>query len=145
MKQKKLNEYTGMIFPITYIVLFVVSSIVLYFANQYFPEQIVLGTMSLTPQWAIVLSMGTLALFNTLALPFIREYENAKQRMLTNAEWMVIYFFTNAFGLWIISRFAEQFGMGVSSWTFIAGLAIVLDVTQGAAMMFVEKGRSKNK
>lgn len=83
--------------------------------------------------------MGTLALINILVIPFIREIERWKGRMLTPMEWMIKYFIVNFVGVWAITRFSEQFGLGVSSWFVVVILAVVLDLVQGAAMMQIGK------
>lgn len=132
-----------MIFVISYFVLFSVNSLVLFFANQYFPQQVVLGTFCISKCWGIIHSMSTLALINTFAIPFIQQFEKRRKRMLTNTEWLVTYFFINFVGVWLIARFADQLGFGVKSWVAAAALAIVLDITQGIAMMTLEKLRKK--
>ena len=141
MKRTNVNPNTGMLIPITYLVLFLVSGEVLYLANMFFPELIVLGTAHLNATWGIVLSMGALSLINLLALPFIRRYENMRDKMFTVTDWMTTYFFLNFIGVWLISRAAEQFGLGISSWIVVAALALVLDVAQGIALQLVEKFR----
>ena len=133
------KENPGMLFVITYAVLLVVSSIVVYLASMWFPQNIVLGNAQLSKLGALFLSMNFLALFATFAVPFIREYERMKKRILTKNEWVLKYFALNFIGLWIIARFAEQLGLGLSSWVVVALLAIVLDIVQGFAMMQIEK------
>ncbi len=124
---------------ITYGVLLAVNAVVLYLANMFYPKQVVLGTHSLSLVWAILLSMGTLALINTFAIPFAHMIENRRGRMLSSKEWMIKYFFLDFFGLWVISHFSQQFGLGISMWYVSAVLAIVLDVVQGIAMMALQK------
>ena len=85
--------------------------------------------------------MGALALIDTLALPFAREAERHLGRMLTYQEWMLKYFVLNFVSIWIITRFSEQFGLGISSWTVAVALALVLDIAQGVVMMVVEQLR----
>lgn len=131
----------GMVFLLTYLALFAVNSIVLILANSFFPEQVVLGTHALSPMWAILHSMGTLALIGTLAIPFAREAERHLGRMLTTQEWMIKYFILNFVSIWIISRFSEQFGLGIRDWMVAAVLALALDVLQGVVMMSLEKVR----
>ena len=52
---------------------------------------------------------------------------------------MLLYFIVNALGLWFITRFAEQFGIGASSWKVIVVVALLLDMAQGMAMMALQK------
>lgn len=141
MASKKINQYTGITLVKTYFVLLLVNGLVFYLANSWFPAHVVLGTAHLTFWWSVLLSASELAIIGTLAVPFIRELENKKGRMLTKKEWIIKYFFINFFGVWLIARFADQLGMGISSWTVAAILALVLDLTQSAAMMQLEKTR----
>ena len=133
-----------MMLVITYGALFAVNALVVYAANMFFPQYVVLGTATISLALAIVLSMGTLALIDTLAIPFIHEIEKLKKRMLTPMEWMIKYLILNFLGLAVITRFSYQFGLGVSSWYMIAALAIVLDLVQGIAMMELGE-RTKTK
>lgn len=142
-KKNRLAENPGLVLVVTYAVLFVVNGLVLLLANSLFPQQVVLGTQFITRGWAVIHSMGTLALINTFAIPFFREYEKSRGKMLTSQEWMVGYFVLNFVGVWVIARFANQLGFGISSWMVALVLAAVLDVVQGAAMMQVEKLRTK--
>lgn len=132
---------TGIMLVISYVVLFAINAIVLYLANRYFPMHVVLGTHAITPFWAIVHSMGTLALINTFAIPFVNHWEKVRGHIVSGQEWMGIYLVLNFVGIWAISRYSEQFGLGVSAWYVALALAVVLDVVQGLVMMQMEKMR----
>lgn len=133
---------TGMILVTSYVVLFLVSSVVLHLANTFFPSQVVLGTMSMDRFWSILHSMGTLALITTFAIPFAHLLEQRLGRMLTSQEWMLKYFLVNFIGLWVITRFSDQFGLGIAHWYVAAILALGLDFVQGIAMMSLQKTRT---
>lgn len=136
-----LKENPGMLLFVTYLTLLVVNMLVVYLASMWFPQNVVLGTAHLSTFGALFLSMNFLALLGTFAIPFIREYERMKKKMLSNTHWMIKYFALNFVGLWVIARFAEQLGLGLSSWMVAAVLAVALDVFQGVAMMQLEKMR----
>jgi hypothetical protein len=142
-KTVKQSRNTGIVLVITYFSLFIVNSLVLILANDLFPDWIVLGTASISYLFSIIHSMGMLALLGAFALPLVREYESSSGKMLKKSEWMLVYLVLNFTGVWLISRFADQIGMGVSSWTVVLGLAIVFDLVQGGVMMQLEKYRSK--
>lgn len=142
-KKNALAENPGLVLVVTYFVLFVVNALVVWLANSLVPQQVVLGTQFISKGWAIIHSMGTLALLNTFAIPFVREYEKSRGKMFSPKEWMVAYLVLNLVGVWVIARFAENLGFGISSWTVALVLAAVLDVVQGIAMMQVEKLRSQ--
>jgi len=142
MPDKNLqSKDTGIVFVINYFAFFLVNSLVIYLANQFYPQQVVLGTLCINNLWAVIHSMSTLALINTLAIPLVRELEKKQDRVLSTFEWFVIYFLVNLAGIWVIGRFAEQLGLGIASWLVAAVLALILDLLQGVVMMRVEKMR----
>jgi len=133
----------GLVLVITYFVLFAINSLVLYLAHLWFPQFIVLGTATVSPTWAILNSMGILALINTFAIPFIREFETKRGKMFTSKDWMIAYFGLNFVGIWLITRLAYQLGFGITSWTIAAALAAALNIIQGLSLMQLEKLRSR--
>ena len=141
MANKSFSANPGLVLVITYFILFAVNSLGLYLAHLWFPQFIVLGTASVSPAWAILNSMGILALLNTFAIPFVREIETKRGKMFTPKDWMIAYFGLNFVGIWLITRLAYQLGFGITSWVIAAALAVALDIIQGAAMMQLEKLR----
>lgn len=140
-KAKIETKDAGMMMVITYLVLFVVNSLVVFLANQWFGDQVVLGTLHITRGWALIHSMGTLSLIGTFVVPFVRKLEERQGRMLTSKEWMMGYLVINVIGVWLVSRFAEQMGFGITSWRVAIVLGVVLNLIQGAVMMGLEKTR----
>jgi hypothetical protein len=130
----KFPEVSGMTVVVSTAIVFVVNAIVLYLAQMFFPKNIVLGTHSLSYFWALYMSMGKLALLTAFIMPFVGKYENMRNKIFSPMEWMALYFVVNFVGIWTISRFSEQFGLGVTSWVVVLALAVVLDVAQGIAM-----------
>lgn len=138
---KKVNSETGIILVASFGVIYMVNAVVLYLANMYWPEHVVLGTMSMDSMWAILHSMTALALLDTFAIPVVHVAENMVGRMFSAIEWTAAYFVINAAGLYAITRFSDQFGLGVSAWWVILVLAVVLDFLQGIAMMQLQKAK----
>lgn len=135
MATTKFPEVSGMTVVISTALLYVANAIVLIAGQMLFPKNIVLGTHALSYFWAVFLSMSALTLLTTFVLPFVSRYENMRQKMFTPAEWMGLYLGLNFAGIWAITRFSEQFGLGVTSWMVVLILAIVMDVVQGTTMM----------
>ncbi len=119
----------------TFFVLWVVTAGVIALANMLFPQDIVLGTMSLSYVSALALSSAVLAWLGTITMPIFTEIEIRQKMVLTPQHWIIGYGIINVVGIWIIARLAEQLGLGISSWMFVVGLALVLDIIQGMAMM----------
>lgn len=136
---KKVHEETGILMPITFISIFGVSSAVVYAASLLFPTEVVLGTYSISTVWALIHSMSLLALLHTLMVPVIREYENSQGRMFTDRDWLVTYFVLNFAGLWVLSRFADELGLGLNSWLVALMLAVIVNIGQAGVMLLVSK------
>lgn len=135
----------GMMTTISYGVLFAANGLVISLANTWFPQFVVLGTVNVSVLWAVLLSAGALALVDTLTMPLFQEYEARRGTMLTSLEWMVGYLVVDFIGIWLITRASEIFGLGVTSWMVVLGLAVVLDVVQGLGMMGMGKLKTNGK
>jgi hypothetical protein len=138
-KTAVLSNNAGLVLVKSFLVMFVVNVLVVLLAHMVFPAFVVLGTGTLSVVWALALSMGILSLIDTFTIPFVRVFENYRKRMFSPVEWMIAYLVINFIGIWLISRGAEQLGLGVSSWVVVLILAVVLDMVQGMAMMKLEK------
>jgi hypothetical protein len=123
----------------TFFVQMVINSLVIWLATTVFPNQVVLGTAYFTLGWAIFHSMMALSLIGTLAIPLFEWKQARLGRALTTKEWMVGYLAINFVGIWVITRFSEQFGLGISAWWVGLILAAVFDFAQGMGMMMVYK------
>lgn len=117
----------------------IVNSIVLTIANKLFPSQVVLGTASFSFGWALFHSMLALSIIGTLCVPLFEWKQKMLNRSLSMNEWMIGYLAINFVGLWVITRFSEQFGLGISAWWITLLIAAVLDFAQGASMTIVYK------
>lgn len=139
MAKEKLPVTTSAQMAHMFFVLLAVNSFVLWLANAFFPKMIVLGNAMLDRNWAILLSMGMLSLIGMLCVPVFEYYQEQKGRALSTTDWMVGYLVINFVAIWGITRFAEEFGMGISAWWIALILAAVMDFLQGIGMMLVYK------
>lgn len=142
-KKSPSPHHNSLILVWSYIALFIVNTVVIFLASVIFPLYVVLGTFNLTTSWSLIHSMTLLALANVFVIPFVREYEHRAGKMFTNNQWMAVYFVINFIGIWLIARFADQVGFGISSWLVAAVLALVLNIVQAIVMMGLEKFRAK--
>ena len=142
-KKSSSPHQSSLILVWSYLALFIVNTVVVFLASVVFPLYVVLGTFNLTTSWSLIHSMTLLALANVFVIPFIREYEHRAGKMFTNNQWMALYFVLNFIAVWLIARFADQVGFGISSWLVAAVLAVVLNVVQAIVMMGLEKFRTK--
>ncbi|MEX0896006.1 MAG: hypothetical protein WDZ94_03635 [Patescibacteria group bacterium] len=119
----------------TFLLLWLVNVLIIWLANTVFPDNFVLGTMSLSSGTALLLSSGVLAWIVTLLIPVFTEIEIRKQMVLTPQHWVAGYLIINTVALWSVARFADVLGFGISSWAYVLGLAVVLNLIQGMVMM----------
>jgi len=121
------------------LVLFVSNSLVIFLATLLFPRQIVLGNYFLPLFLALFFSMAVFSLYQAVMAPFIKDICRQRDIKLNPNRWSVIYFFLNSIGLWIIARLASVFGLGISSWTVIVALAIILSLAHSALLRALDK------
>lgn len=137
------GQNPGILFVMMFVIIMAVNAVIIHLANGMYPTQVVLGTISLSYFWALMLSSGVLSLLTTFAFPFISDFARQMRHMLSPIEMIVVYFVVNFVGLWFVTRVSQVFGLGVSSWMVVLVLAAVLDFVQGMAMMLLEKVRTK--
>lgn len=139
MKNKIVNPYTAIKLAYSYPILFATTALVMYLANILYPQCVVLGTQSISYGWSFIHIAGTLAMLDVLVVPLVREYENKIGKMITDKDWMVAYFVVNFIGLYLMSKFANNLGMGLKAWYSAALMSLVLTPIQGVAMMLLDK------
>jgi hypothetical protein len=137
--QPSMPETTAMQMVKNYVYLLPTNALVLYLANMWFANEVVLGTASLSLWWSIGMSAGKLTLVAVLATPLIEAWGKAQKRVLSTKDWMMAFLAINFAALWVITRFPEQFGIGVTSWVVVLIMAVVLDIVQGFVMMMAYK------
>jgi hypothetical protein len=80
-------------------------------------------------------SMIVFTLIAVGATPIIEHMADSSGKKLKELDWIMLYFVVNAVGIWVVARFAEQLGLGISSWLVVVALAVVIDIVQGLSMM----------
>lgn len=135
LSRTKVQAQHGLMIIFTFLTLFVVNNLVLHLGNMFFPTHLVLGTASISHWWAMYHSMFKLTVINTLFMPLVTYYEWKQNITFTPKQWMLTYFLVNFVALWCIGRFADNLGLGFSSWVVVLLFAGVLDLIQGVAMM----------
>lgn len=112
----------------------IANTIVVLLANMFFPQAVVLGHHRLSPLLGAVYAMSFVALIGVGVMPVVEYLANQKGTQLTNTHWLILYWVVNAGGVWLVGRFAEIVGMGISSWIVAVILGLVLDLVQGKLM-----------
>lgn len=139
LSKEKVRSQTGLTLIYSYLTLFVVNTLVVYLASLLFPTSVVLGTYALTPFWALMLSVGKLTLISTALIPLVYYYEWKRGKVYSPKEWMILYFVVDTLAIWLIARFADKIGFGISHWYIALLLGAALDWAQGMGMMALAK------
>lgn len=137
-----VKKSPGIMTSLVFLILAVVNAVIIFGANLLFPSHVVLGTFTISPLWAIVLSSSALALLSVLVMPLAGVWEHFRKHVLTPKEWMGSFLVLNFVFVWLITRIPDLLGLGVSSWFVVLILAVVLDLAHGVAMMQLEKLRT---
>lgn len=139
LSKEKVQATHGLMMLYTFIALFLTNSLLLILANYLFPTAVVLGSSSAPYWWAIYHSMLKLTVIAVFVMPLVTYYEWKNKVVATSKQWMLIYFIVNLLAFWEITRFAENLGLGVSSWMVVVILAAAFDMVQGMTMMKLGK------
>lgn len=123
----------------SFVVLVVVNVAVLILANSLFPTHVVLGSAAVPYAWAIYHSMFKLTVISIIVMLLVTYWEWKHKMVFSPKQWMMTYFVVNAAILWEITRFADNLGVGVSSWVVLLILAFVFNFVQGMAMLKLGK------
>lgn len=140
---REIQGKHGVMAILSYATLLLSNLAVIYLAHLLAPMHVVLGTFALTPFWALCLSVGKLTLIGLLVMLLVPYLEWKQKKDFAPLTWMKLYFVVNAASLWLVTRYAEIYGLGVSSWVVIVALAVALDVVQGITMMQLGKIKLK--
>ncbi len=139
LSKEKIQAKTGIHLICSFSTLFLVNYLVLHLANMFAPMNVVLGTSSISHWWAMYHSVLAFTLIGTAVMPLVSYYEWKNKVTLKPKDWMLLYLVVNFVALWAISRFAENLGLGISSWVVVLVLAAIFDLVQGMAMMALGK------
>lgn len=110
-----------------FVLYWVHNGILLYLANQIFPDKFVLGTYKLSLFAAVVLS----SLFVTALLEVLSYL--AKKRFKLGKLNLFLYFLVGNFAaFWIAARMSSYLGFGVVKFTWVLGLGLLANCIQYA-------------
>ncbi len=119
--------------------------ITVFLANVFLPNHVVLGNNIFSPGAALIYSMITYGLLSVGAVPVVEWLAEKRESHLTENKWMLVWFVVNFFAFWIVARFAELLGLGISSWRVVAVLALIMDILQASIMDVVLTNLSSDR
>ncbi len=110
------------------------SAVTTLLANLFFPKAVVLGNHELSPFVASFYAMAIVSLIAVGIMPVAEYFAKENKFKLTSTHWLVLYWVVNATSLWLMGRFAQLVGLGLSSWMTAILLGLVIDLIQGGLM-----------
>jgi len=108
----------------------VVNGLLLFIANQNFPANFVLGNALLSPIPALVAAALMITVIVTVAMVIKMMLTKIVPGLESVQGHLAYFFITNFMAIWVTARFAEYAGLGISSFVYVAGLAVVADLAQ---------------
>lgn len=118
MDKKYLLKYSSV---------WVVNSLILYYAGVLYPESVVLGNAKFAPWMAAAFSGLLLTAICRVAKYFAKM---STKKSLNRYSMFAYYFLVNSFGLWVIARMAPLSGLGLVSYYWAFSLGLVLTLSQ---------------
>jgi|GEM_PF-1423636 len=112
----------------------IVNAVVLYAANILAPNQIVLGNHLVSPSVGVVMVSVVLSFVIVGSLPLLESVVDLFKLKLKDSHMILFYFVVNTLAVWLLSRFAEMLGFGISSWVVAICLGFVLNLVQGVVI-----------
>ena len=110
-----------------FLILWIVNSLLLVILSTVFATNVVLGTLNLPKPTASVL-VGLILTLLVYSVPWIAKKTQVKLK--DDNVTALAYFVVNAIGLWVIKRFADFTGLGLSSILFVLICALVVSIVE---------------
>lgn len=123
-----------------FFVYFFVDLIVLLSTAVLIPSSLVLGTNLVTPLMALILASFLLSFLVVSTVPIMELVVSRLKYEFTSRDWLAVFVVVNVFFLWLLARFAQVVGMGISSWMIALAIGIVLSLIQGWAVRNLLRG-----
>jgi hypothetical protein len=118
---------------------FLIHAVVIYTANMFFPEVVVLGTHMIPALMGLLYSSVVLTMVVVAMMPLIEFVTQAVSVKLQDWHWMGLYLVINGVALWSVARLPEMLGLGLGSWMVVAAMAVVINFLQGLAVKAIMK------
>lgn len=106
-------------------------------SNLFFPKAVILGNHLLSPFVGAVYAMAMVALIAVGVMPVVEYLIKENKWKFSSTHWLLLYWVVNAGSMWLVGRFAEIVGLGISSWMVAVLVGLALNLVQGGLMMHV--------
>lgn len=119
-----------------------VNSVIFYFAPYVFVALVVTGNARLGPFMAAVVSGFILTVADVITMPI---FESLKIKLKDKWQWSLAYLFVNVLGVWVIARYADLTGVGISSAWVAVLMGVIFNLAQwGVWKMMAGSSKKSN-
>jgi len=107
---------------IRFLLVWLVNTLIFFFANRFYPTSYVLGNAVMTPTMAAILVGFFLTLILKVAGSFKKKPKGSKYMMFG------YYFLANSVAIWVLARLSVVTGFGIPAffWAFYLGFFTVI-------------------
>ena len=123
-----------------FLLFWVVNSTLFYFFPLVFTGIVVIGNARLAPFLASLVSGFLLTVGDALTQPV---FEKLGVKLQDEWQWALAYLFVNVLGVWVLARYADLTGVGVSSAWVAVLLGVIFNLVQWGAWKFILSGPKK--
>lgn len=116
-----------------FVTVWVVNSLLLYFI-PYITTLVVIGNARLTPFMASIMGGFLLTLLDGATQP---AFASLQIKLKDDWYWLLAHLFVNVLGIWVIARYADLTGVGISSAWMAVLLGIVYTLVHWGLKTFV--------
>lgn len=126
----------------SFVLFWAVNSLLFYFAPFVFSDIVVTGNARLAPFLASVISGFLLALSAAFVMPAM---DFLKVRIKEEWQWILVFLGGNILTVWLIARYADLTGVGISNIWVALLLGAIANVVQWVVWKFTEAKLPKTK
>ncbi len=121
--------------PRQFVAFWVVNSALLFFAPFVLVGMVESGNVRLSSLLASVISGFILAVADALVMPV---FDWFKIKIKDEWQWAFVFLFINVLGIWVIARYADLTGIGVSNGWIALLLGAVINLAQWGTWKFMD-------
>lgn len=111
-----------------FLIIWLVNSVIIWAANALYPGNVVLGSASVSPMAAVIIS----GFFVTLLCKLVKILFVKLVHLKKTSRWVmfVFYWLVNSIIVWLVARLAPFTGLGISNFYWAFGLGFALNFFQ---------------
>ncbi|KKQ98798.1 MAG: hypothetical protein UT24_C0001G0079 [Candidatus Woesebacteria bacterium GW2011_GWB1_39_12] len=119
-----------------FLLFWLVNSAILFLANLFFPQAVTLGNSILAMYQAVILSGFYWSLIIWYLEPVLKDMQVPQK---DNTSMMLAYLSVNFATVWLLARMSFLTGVGIASFVYALGIAVVANFAQYMVWQYTQK------